>query len=262
MQAEIKKFITALAKKQGNLLLKYFRQTLASGKLESIRASVKGITTRYDKIIDKAIISAISKKFPQHSILTEESGFINKNSKSEYTWIVDSLDGTVNFACGNPLFAICIALLNQGRLELGIIYAPAINEFYLAEKGKGAWLNGKKIRVSSTSELSKSYVYMCEGGEKNRQITGVLLQKIYLKVFDVRKLGSAGIEAAWVALGRGDAYITTSIEPWDVAPAVLLVQEAEGKVTDFQGNEWRARRSNLVFSNKKLHNKILALLER
>ena len=175
--------------------------------------------------------------------------------------IVDSLDGTVNFACGNPLFALCIALLKGKRIEAGVIYCPAINELYFAEKGKGAFLNGKRISVSETGELGSSYLYLCEGGEKNRNITAELLNKVYPEVLDVRKLGSAGIEAAWVALGRGDAYITTSIEPWDVAPGVLIVKEAGGKVSDFNGNEWKPERSNMIFSNKKLHSKLVEIVK-
>lgn len=245
-----KDFLLKLAKREGNSLLKYFNHSRGRG-MQAIRGSVKGVTTKYDKIIDKSIISAIKKAFPSHNILTEESGFIDRNSR--FTWIIDSLDGTVNFACGNPLFALCIALVKENQLIMGVIYAPAIKELYFAEKGKGAFLNNKKIHVSKTGTMDKSYVYMCEGGEKNRKRTALLLNSVYPRVLDVRKLGSAGIEAAWVALGRGEGYITTSIEPWDVAPGVLLVKEAGGRVTDFKGNEWQAKRSDMIFSNSLLH---------
>jgi len=259
MDSKVKGFIVSLAKKEGNNLLRFFKQNSSSRELRNIRSSVKDISTKYDKIIDKNIIKAIKSKFPNHNILTEESGFLNKHSDS--TWIVDSLDGTVNFACGNPLFALCIALFKGRRIEAGVIYCPAINELYFAEKGKGAFLNGKRISVSETGELGSSYLYLCEGGEKNRNITAELLNKVYPEVLDVRKLGSAGIEAAWVALGRGDAYITTSIEPWDVAPGVLIVKEAGGKVSDFNGNEWKPERSNMIFSNKKLHSKLVEIVK-
>ncbi len=110
------------------------------------------------------------------------------------------------------------------------------------------------------SNLDQSYIFYCEGGEKSRERTGKLLYKVYPLVTDIRKLGSAGLETAWVAAGKGEAYFTTRIEPWDVAPGVLLVQEAGGKVSDFQGNPWQPQTGDLLFSNKKLHVKILGLL--
>jgi myo-inositol-1(or 4)-monophosphatase len=109
-------------------------------------------------------------------------------------------------------------------------------------------------------DLGRSYILYCEGGDKNRGRTGGLLHKVYPHVTDIRKLGSAGLETAWVAAGKREAYFTTRIDPWDVAPGVLLVQEAGGKVSDFQGNPWKPQTSDLLFSNKKLHDKILHLL--
>jgi myo-inositol-1(or 4)-monophosphatase len=150
--------------------------------------------------------------------------------------------------------------MHQGELVLGAIYAPAIDEFCLAEKGKGAYLNGAKIQVSDVSDLSQSYIFYCEGGDKNRARTVGLLRKVYTQVTDIRKLGSAGLETAWVAAGKGEAYFTTRIEPWDVAPGVLLVQEAGGKVSDFQGNPWQPQTGDLLFSNEKLHERMLSLL--
>ncbi|MGA2671476.1 MAG: inositol monophosphatase family protein [Dehalococcoidia bacterium] len=165
-----------------------------------------------------------------------------------------------DFANFNPFFSVCLALMHQNELLLGVIYAPAIDEFYFAENGKGAYLNGVRIRVSDVSDLSQAYILYCEGGERNRGRTGKLLHKVYPLVTDIRKLGSAGLETAWVAAGKGEAYFTTKIEPWDVAPGVLLVQEAGGKVSDFQGHPWQPQTNDLLFSNKKLHGKILSLL--
>ena len=211
-------------------------------------------------MLDRFIVREIEKKYPLHSILTEEGGYIDKGS--EYLWIVDPIDGTSNFASGNPLFSVSIALMKEKQLLLGAIYAPAINEFYFAKRNTGAYLNGKRIHVSSISKLKRAYMYQCEGAEKNRKKTIKLVKLLYPKVLDIRKLGSASIEAAWVALGRGDAYVTTSEEAWDVAAAVLLVEEAGGKVTDFKGKKWRPRRTNLVFSNKKLHKQILNIIKK
>jgi len=251
----MKELIESLARKAGDTLTKHFRQDWA---LLKKRSTAKEAATKYDKEVDRLIVEEIKRHYPHHSLLTEESGFLRDDP--DWLWIVDSLDGTGNFADFNPLFSVCIALMHQGELLLGAIYAPAIDEFYFAEKGKGAYLNGAKLQVSDVSDLSQSYILYCEGGDKDRGRTGELLQKVYPLVTDIRKLGSAGLETAWVAAGKGEAYFSTRIEPWDVAPGVLLVQEAGGKVSDFQGNPWKPLTGDLVFSNKKLHERILSLI--
>jgi myo-inositol-1(or 4)-monophosphatase len=250
-----KELMESLARKAGDTLMKHFRQDWS---LLKERSTAKEAATIYDKEVDKLIIEEIKRHYPHHSLLTEESGFLQ--SDPDWLWIVDSLDGTGNFANFNPFFAVCLALMHHSELLLGAVYAPAIDEFYFAEKGQSAYLNGVKIRVSDVSDLSQSYILYCEGGEKNRGRTGELLHKVYPQVIDIRKLGSAGLETAWVAAGKREAYFTTGISPWDVAPGVLLVQEAGGKVSDFQGSPWQPQTGDLLFSNKKLHEKILGLL--
>jgi myo-inositol-1(or 4)-monophosphatase len=250
-----KELIESLARKAGDTLMKHFRQDWS---LLKERSTAKEAGTKYDKEVDNLIIEEIKRHYPHHSVLTEESGFLQDDP--DWLWIVDSLDGTVDFANFNPFFSVCLALVHQNELLLGAAYAPAISEFYFAEKAQGVYLNGVKIQVSDVSDLGQSYIFYCEGGEKNRRRTGDLLCKVYPRVMDVRKLGSPGLETAWVAAGKGEAYFTTSIEPWDVAPGVLLIDEAGGKVSDSQGNPWQPQTSDLVFSNKKLHDKILNLL--
>ena len=250
-----KELIESLARKAGNALMKHFRQDWA---LLKERSTAKGAATKYDKQVDMLIIEEIRRHYPHHSLLTEESSFLQGDP--DWLWIVDSLDGTGDFANFNPFFSVCLALMHHSELLLGVVYAPAIAEFYFAEKGQGAYLNGVKIQVSDVSDLSQSYIFYCEGGERNRGRTGELLHKVYPRVTDIRKLGSAGLETAWVAAGKGEAYFTTGIEAWDVAPGVLLVQEAGGKVSDFQGHPWQPQTSDLLFSNKKLHGKILSLI--
>lgn len=253
----MKNSIIAIIKRAGKILMKYFQ---TDTKLTLMRGSVKEVTTKYDKIVDKFIIRELEKRFPKYNFLTEESGLIDRGS--EYTWVVDSLDGTVNFAYGNPLFSICIALLKGGKPILGIIYAPALNELYFAQKGKGAFLNNKRIKVTKISNLAKSYVYVCEGGDKNRRRTVKIMAKIYPQVVDLRKLGSAGLECAWVAAGRAEGYTTTAIEPWDIAAGVILVEEAGGKMTTFQGKPWQPISSDLIFSNSKIHQKLINLVKK
>jgi myo-inositol-1(or 4)-monophosphatase len=251
----MKELIESLARKAGDTLMKHFRQDWA---LLKERSTAKEAATKYDKEVDRLIVEEIKRHYPRHSLLTEESGLLQDDP--DWLWVVDSLDGTGDFANFNPFFSVCLALMHQSELLLGAIYAPAIDEFYFAEKGKGAYLNGVKIQVSDVSDLSQSYMFYCEGGEKDRIRTIKLINSIYPLVTDMRKLGSAGLETAWVAAGKGEAYFSTRIEPWDVAPGVLLVQEAGGKVSDFQGNTWKPQTGDLLFSNKKLHEKILSLI--
>jgi len=245
-----------LARKAGDVLMKHFRRDYS---LFSLRSTAKEASVRYDKDVDGLIIAEIKRHYPHHSLLTEESGFLQGDP--DWLWIVDSLDGTGNFANFNPFFSVCIALMHKSEFLLGTIYAPAINEFYFAEKGKGAYLNGVRIRVSDITDLSQSYIFYCEGGEKERAKTGKIISRVYPHVMDMRKLGSAGLEIAWVAAGRGEAYLTTKIEPWDVAPGVLLIQEAGGEVSDFHGDSWKLQTSDLLFSNGKVHQELLDLIK-
>jgi myo-inositol-1(or 4)-monophosphatase len=251
----MKELIESLARKAGDALMKHFRQDWA---LLKKRGTAKEIATRYDKEVDRLIVEEIKRHYPRHSLLTEEGGFLEGDP--DWLWIVDSLDGTGNFANFNPFFSVCLALMHKNELLLGVVYAPAIDEFYFAEKGKGAYLNGVKIQVSDVSDLSQSYILYCEGGEKDRIRTRKLINSVYPLVTDMRKLGSAGLETAWVAAGKREAYFSTKIESWDVASGVLLVQEAGGKVSDFQGNAWKPQTSDLLFSNGKLHETILSLI--
>ncbi|MFN3301566.1 MAG: inositol monophosphatase family protein [Patescibacteria group bacterium] len=252
----MKNFLIQTIKKAGQILTDYFQK---DKKLLKIRKFNKEIVTRYDKLIDKFLIKKISQRFPNHNFLTEESGFKNRNS--DFTWLIDSLDGTSNFAAGNPLFSISIALMKNKKLIFGIIYSPIIDELYFAERGKGSFLNRKKIIVSQTKEIKKSYLYFCEGSESNRKRTGRIIEKIYPKVIELRKLGSAALECAWVAAGKGEGYITTKINPWDVGAGVLIVEEAGGKVTDFKGKSWQPLKTDFVASNKKIHFSLLKLVK-
>ena len=251
----MRNFLENLIKRAGDQLRDYFRE---DQKLIELRKTSKEAAIKYDKLSDKFIISQIRKKYSDHNILSEEGGF--KKGNSNYLWIVDSLDGSKNFANQNPLFSVCIALMKSNKIILGAVYSPIIGEFYIGERGKGAFFNSKRIRVSKISKIEKSYFVYCEGGEKNKKRFAKIINKIYPKVTDVRKIGSAGLETSWVAAGRVEAYFTTKIEPWDVAAGVLLVQEGGGKVSDFKGNPWQAKTSDLLFSNRKVHAKILDLI--
>lgn len=251
----MEKFIQKISKEAGKKLLKYFKE---DNTLTGLRGTSKEIVTKYDKLIDKFLIKEIKKKYPEHNILTEETGYIK--GKSEFLWIIDSLDGSGNFANNNPLFSICIALLLNNEIILSVINAPAINEFYFAKKNKGAFLNKKRIKVSKIDNLKNSYLIYCEGSEKNKKRIANIFKEVYPKATELRKIGSAGIEIGWTAAGRADGYFTTKIDPWDVAAGVLLIQEAGGRVSDFKGKDWEIKRSDLVFSNGIIHKKFKGIL--
>ncbi|MFC1999516.1 inositol monophosphatase family protein [Chloroflexota bacterium] len=251
----MRRLLEQVTRTAGEFLLGHFRQ---EPDLLEQRSPAKEAATSYDKMADDLIVRGIKEEYPDHSLLTEEGGLLDGDP--DWLWIVDSLDGTGNYANWNPLFCVCVALRHREELVLGAIYAPAIDEFYIAQKGEGAYLNDIRIRVSDISFLGESYLFYCEGGEKDRERTGWFLNRVYPEVVDIRKLGSAGLETAWVAAGRGEAYFTTSIEPWDVAPGVLLVAEAGGMTSDFKGHEWNMKKGDLLFSNSRVHSPLLNLL--
>jgi myo-inositol-1(or 4)-monophosphatase len=245
-----------VAKKAGRFLLKHFKK---DAFLTAKRGVAKEIVTEYDKRSDKLIVKEIRRHYPEDTITSEEGGTIE--GLTAYRWLVDSLDGSGNFASGNPFFAVSVGLMKGRKLKCGVIFAPFLRELFIAVRNKGAFLNGKRIKVSSVRELRDAYLLSCEGGEKDNKRIARINSCLHPKVKDLRKLGSAALEAAWVATGRADAYFTTSIHAWDVAAGVLLVREAKGRVSDFHGRTWQARQNDVLFSNGKLHNTIIAQLE-
>ncbi len=251
-KSDLKQFAVSVAKKAGAFLLRTFKKDVS---LVKKRGTAKEVHLLQDVKSDKLIITKIQRKFPAHNILTEESGFIDK--KGEYTWIIDPLDGSTNFARGNPFFAVSIALMKKKELLVGVVFAPFLKELYVAENGKGAYLNGKRIHVSQINTLAKSYFVSCEGGDATNAPIAKINAKFHPLVKDMRKLGSAALESSSVACARSEAYLVRQISPWDVAAGVLLVKEAGGKVTDFEGKPWKSLTSNVVFSNGKVHKKLL-----
>jgi len=187
----MKKFLIDTIEEAGDFLLDNFKQ---EKELAAKRTSSKEAALEYDEQSDQIIIERIKEEYPQHKILTEESGL--QNNDSDKLWIIDSLDGTGNFANHNPLFSVCIAFIEGQQLKMGAVYAPALNELYFAEKDEGAYLNGEEISVSDVNQLNNSYVVYCEGNQENREKSGEAVSEVYPEVTDQRKIGSAGIETA------------------------------------------------------------------
>ena len=239
-----------------NELKKFFNGSFKISNKEG----VNNLVTEADHASEKAIIDVITKDFPNHFILSEESG--ESGSPNEYKWIIDPIDGTVNFANGIPLCCVSIAVEHNGKMVLGAVYNPNMNEFFFAEKGHGATLNEKKITVSDKTEVIKSclvtgfpYTYL---DEPNGPIQ--VFEKLIRKGVPVRRLGSAAIDLCWVAAGRFDGFYEHKLAAWDSAAGFLIVEEAGGKVTDFKGDYYSPYQPHLVATNGKIHDELLEVI--
>ncbi|MFH1978707.1 MAG: inositol monophosphatase family protein [Candidatus Aenigmatarchaeota archaeon] len=239
------------AKEAGKLLVEKF------GDIHHIKdKGLKEDVTNVDMEAEKIILSEIKKHFPDHNILSEESG--EENKSSEYTWIIDPIDGTTNYSVRNPFFNTSIGLAKNNEIILGVIYAPIINELFVAEKGKGAFLNDKKISVSDEQSLSKCLITFCHGKtDEDLKKISEIFGKLKKAAKDFDRMKSGALELAFVAAGRFGGFIYNNVRPWDVAAGILLVKESGGKVTDFEGNEWDLTKKNLVATNGKIHEELL-----
>jgi len=253
------------AEESGKILLKYFRK--------NIKVHYKGIinpVTIADRESERKIIQIIKKNFPEHNIICEETcpniDRIQK-SKCNYWWVIDPLDGTVNYIHGLPQFCVSIGVLkgnNPKNAEpvLGVIYNPVSKELFYAEKNKGAYLNRKRINVSKTSSFSKAlfvtgfpyYVH------KNPDNVIKNLAKFLVKIEGIRRLGSAALDMAYVASGIFDGFWEEGLNPWDVTAGTVIVREAGGKVTDYSGGNNFIFGRTLVATNRKIHSKVINLL--
>ena len=219
----------------------------------------KEIVTEVDRMAEKKIISVIQKKFPDHQILGEETG--EHKTDSEYKWIIDPIDGTTNYSIGHPFFNTSIGLAKDNEIILGVVYAHVTDELFVAEKGKGAYMNGKKIFVSDRKDLDFSFITYCHGKTPEDVKTIIsLINEIRPKSRDMVRMKSAALELAYLASGRVETFVYNNVSSWDVAAGVLLVKEAGGKITDFEGNDWNLTKNNLVATNGKIHEKILNLI--
>ena len=201
----------------------------------SNKEGVNDLVTEVDHASEKAILSVLKSQFPDHYILSEEAGEIIQDSA--YKWIIDPIDGTVNFAHGIPLNCVSIALEHNGAIILGVVYNPHMNELFIAEKGKGALLNDKAISVSVQDKTVNAclvtgfpYTYI---NVSNGPLE--IFERFIRKGVPVRRLGSAAIDLCWVAAGRFDGFYEHKLEAWDSAAGYLIVEEAGGRVTDFEG---------------------------
>lgn len=228
----------------------------------SHKEGVNNLVTEADHAAERAILEVIKQKFPDHYILTEESGEIVQDS--EYKWIIDPIDGTVNFAHGIPLCCVSVAIEKNGEIIMGAILNPNLKEFYFAEKGNGATLNDVRIHVSDQTEVIKAclvtgfpytYINMANGPLE-------IFERFIRKGVPVRRLGSAAIDLCWVAAGRFDGFYEHKLEAWDSAAGYLMVEEAGGKVTDLNGDKFSVYQHRLLATNGKIHDEMLDVINK
>ena len=217
--------------------------------------------TLVDKLCERAIVQKILDTFPDHDLLTEESPFESKGSP--WKWIIDPLDGTTNYFHEFPFYSVSIALEIEGEVRLGVIYHPVLNEFFHAEKGKGAFLNGNRISVSRIDDLNRGF--LCTGFPYDvRENTDFYLsyfRKFLTRSFAIRRPGSAAIDLSYLAAGRFDGFWELKLHPWDVAAGSLMVTEAGGRVTDFQGRPFNIYSEEILASNGLIHQAMLEAIQ-
>lgn len=216
------------------------------------------LVTEADRASERLIVERLQSAFPSHSIVAEEGG--GTQGGSEYTWYVDPLDGTTNFAHGFPVFNVTLALERAGELIAGVVFDPTRNELFTAELGGGAWLNGKRIHVSAAPRLEDSLVATGFPSRKRHQNINVhFYYQLAMLTHGVRRAGSAAIDLAYVASGRLDAFWEFGLNPWDMAAGILLVKEAGGACSDMNGSPVSLRGRHLLTDNGRIHDALVGL---
>ena len=242
-----------IAREAGALLMSHFDR--------HIKIEYKGevdLVTVADRASEKLIVDRLKAKWPQHGIVGEEG--TRSDTGAEYRWFVDPLDGTTNFAHGYPVFCVSIALARQDdELEVGVLYDPTRNEMFAAERGQGATLNGKPVHVSRTARLAESILGTGFPSHKRHKNPNIYFyHQITLRSHGVRRAGSAALDLANVAAGRYDGFWEFNLNPWDTAAGVLIVQEAGGKVTRFDGAPFRLDSREVLATNGLIHDEVLS----
>ncbi len=252
---DLRKFIEETAREAGVLLRKklYDRHDIHyKGEIN--------IVTEADHMSEGLIVEKIRRKFPRHGILTEESP--ETAGESECRWIIDPLDGTTNYAHGYPVFSVSIALEVGGVVVLGAVYNPMLDEFFIAETNRGSYLNGRRLRVSNTTMLSRSllatgFPYDVRSNKDNNLN---FFKTMTLTAQAIRRAGSAAFDLACVAAGRFDGFWELKLAPWDTAAGRLLVEEAGGVVTDLAGGLYDLYSPNILATNGLIHEEMITLL--
>ncbi len=236
------------------------------GEIENLQVSTKGpgdFVTSADRRTEKILIEELQKAHPDYGIVTEETGVINK-SNTKNRWIIDPIDGTMNFLNGIPQFAISIGYEEEGEIKCGVIFNPIMNEMFCAEKGNGAFLNNTRIRVSNKKKLRDSLIVT--GGPKGSSEIKDKIFSEYIVVSknasNVRKFGSAALDMAYVACGRFDGYWQRELNYWDIAAGLIILKEAGGFVEFFEIDKNQLLKKNILATNSNIHNELRDLINK
>jgi myo-inositol-1(or 4)-monophosphatase len=247
------------AREAGKLLLANF------GTLTEDQVGLKGTgdyVTELDKRSENMIISKIQGRFPGHVILAEESGKTAGNDP--YRWMVDPLDGTANYVQEIPLFCVSIAWMMRGKIHVGVIYHPHRDEMFWAVRNKGAFLNGRPIRVSRKETLTGAMLATGFPWRSRNHLDAYLaaFREIFVQSGGMRRMGSAALDLAYTACGRFDGFWEMKLSPWDIGAGIILVEEAGGRVSDFKGGIGCFHSGNVVAGNRSIHDRILEITGR
>ncbi len=250
-------FTIDLARQAGQVLRDYNQQ--GPGQINTKQSAVD-LVTEADLASEQLIMGALRRQFPEHAILSEEA----QGSLPAYgpAWAVDPLDGTTNFAHGYPVFAVTLALFVDGVVQLGVTYDPLRDEMFWAERGQGAWCNGRRLRVSNTRALAQSLLATGFQYDRATNPDNNLAEFSYFmpRTRGVRRSGSAALELAWLAAGRLDGFWEKGLNVWDAAAGQVLITEAGGHITTYTGQPWHPTVRNVVASNgvQSLHDALLS----
>ncbi|RLC42978.1 MAG: inositol monophosphatase [Candidatus Coatesbacteria bacterium] len=249
-------FIREVAIKAGELLMEYYKEDLSM----YLKGDINPVTIA-DTESEKLIIGEIKKAFPHHSILAEETG--GEKQESEWLWVIDPLDGTTNYAHHYPSFCVSIALLKKCKPIMGVIYHPLLNEFFYAERGNGAYLNDRPMKVSNVDKLDKAFLTtgfaydVHETEDDNVDNFHAFLKRSMA----IRRGGSAALDLAYTACGRFDGFWEMRLHPWDTAAGILMVEEAGGRVTTFDGGDFDIYKKEILATNGLIHNDMIDVLK-
>lgn len=247
------------ARKAGNVMLNGLK------KRDKIKITLKGrndFVSEIDQQAEAVVIDTIKRAYPQHAVLGEETGY-QSGEQTEYEWIIDPIDGTTNYLHANPQFCVSIALRYQQRLEHAVIYDPTRDELYTASRGQGAFLNDRRIRVTSLSGLENALLGTGFPFREQHHLPAYLemFRAFSSQVADLRRPGSAALDLAYVAAGRLDGFWEIGLKPWDMAAGVLLVQEAGGIASDFSGGHDFLNSGNVVAASPKVLKAMLQTIQ-
>lgn len=256
---KLKEVMFKAADAAAGIQLEYFEKDFEIGR----KRDYSDLVTEVDKKCEAKIIEIIHDSFPGHNVLGEEGG--DQHKSSDYVWIVDPIDGTVNYAHSVPVFCVSIAVEYKGEIILGVVYSPKTKERFYAEKGGGAFLNDIKIRVSQIENLKDSLLVTgFPYGSKDNYDHCIDHFVNFIKLgLPIRRLGSAALDICWLAAGRFEGFWEVNLNAWDVAAGYLILLEAGGKVTDFEGGQYSVYDKQILASNgKTLHNEMIEVLKK